>query len=36
MREKVLQIARKMKDTQTPIDIIMEITDLSQDEIEKL
>ncbi len=36
MRKKVLQIARKMKDTQTPIDIIMEITDLSQDEIEKL
>ncbi|MBR2261825.1 MAG: hypothetical protein IJ916_09005 [Paludibacteraceae bacterium] len=36
MREKALQIARKMKDAQTPIEVIMEITDLSQDEIEKL
>ena len=36
MREKALQIARKMKDAQTPIEVIMEITDLSQEEIEKL
>ncbi|MBR2261820.1 MAG: hypothetical protein IJ916_08980 [Paludibacteraceae bacterium] len=36
MREKALQIARKMKDAQTPIEVIMEITDLSQAEIEKL
>jgi predicted transposase/invertase (TIGR01784 family) len=36
MQQKALQIAKKMKDAQTPIEVIMEMTGLTQDQIEEL
>ena len=36
VEQGVRQVAKKMKDAQTPIEVIMEMTGLTQEEIEKL